>query len=149
MNARERLVALAAIDWPGALAPVPVEDLRELLATGDEPATSAPEDTPAARGYFVTSELEVHWRRKGSAVRALVADRAHFPNAYRFCGREWRVPVADVEAFERTQAEAPTASRAAAAPREPTSSRRRALRAVRSTGDPLAVHRNLSPARRP
>ena len=94
------LRALAEALPAGAAVPVPREWLLELLAGSPEPALpTVPSVTPAD---LTVAQLAARFGRKPSTVRGWL-DRHLIPGAYRFQGREWRVPAAALAAFEATQ----------------------------------------------
>jgi excisionase family DNA binding protein len=84
----------------GAAVPVPREWLLELLAGSPEPRPQAVQSvTPAD---LTVAQLAARFGRKPSTVRGWL-DRGLIPGAYRFQGREWRVPAAALAAFEARQ----------------------------------------------
>ena len=89
---RERLQALPR----GSL--VPVDWVLELLGDG-------PTGRPGAPGPVVdlnVPDLAFLFKKKPSTVRAWI-ERGDFPGAYKLNGKEWRVPAAAVEAFQKAQ----------------------------------------------
>jgi helix-turn-helix protein len=92
------LRALAEALPAGTAVPVPRELLLELLAG------SIPEPGPETRTApdLTVAELAVRFGRKPSTVRGWL-DRQLIPGAYRFRGREWRVPAVSLVAFEEAQ----------------------------------------------
>jgi helix-turn-helix protein len=84
----------------GAAVPVPREWLLELLAGSAAP--TAPAVPSAAPADFTVAELAARFGRKPSTVRGWL-DRELIPGAYRFQGREWRIPAAALAAFEAAQ----------------------------------------------
>jgi hypothetical protein len=84
----------------GAAVPVPREWLLELLA-GSAPLAASTVSI-AAPADFTVAELAARFGRKPSTVRGWL-DRELIPGAYRFHGREWRVPAAALAAFEARQ----------------------------------------------
>ena len=84
----------------GAAVPVPREWLLELLSASAPFAASAV--SIAAPADFTVTELAARFGRKPSTVRGWL-DRELIPGAYRFHGREWRVPAAALAAFEARQ----------------------------------------------
>jgi len=89
---RERLEALPR----GTL--VPVDWVLNLLSDGH--------DGPARPGAPVVdlnvADLALLFKKKPSTVRAWI-ERGNFPGAYKLNGKEWRVPAAAVDAFQRAQ----------------------------------------------
>jgi excisionase family DNA binding protein len=82
----------------GTLVPVPLEWLNDLLeGTGPSEEASAP---PPAD--LTVKELAARLGRQPSTVRGWVA-AGQFPEAYRLQGRELRIPLASVMAFEEQQ----------------------------------------------
>ena len=73
---------------------VPVEWLIELLDT--------PTESPVVNGDLSAAQVAERFGRKSSTIRGWCLDGL-FPNAYRLHGREWRIPLADVEALEERQ----------------------------------------------
>jgi hypothetical protein len=90
------LRALAEALPPDAAVPVPRAWLLELLA-GMKTDRSGP--LPAD---LTVAELAVRFGRKASTVRGWL-DRGLIAGAYRFRGREWRVPAASLVMFEAEQ----------------------------------------------
>jgi hypothetical protein len=90
--------ALAAMP-PGAL--VPRDWLLEQLSD-PPPATSGPSSTPSPLVDLTIGELGRLFGKQPSTVRAWV-ERGDFPGAYKLHGKEWRVPVSAVNAFQDRQ----------------------------------------------
>jgi Helix-turn-helix domain len=93
------LRALAEALPVGTPVPVPREVLLELLAGGGAAPIRATETVPAD---LTVAQLAARFGRKPSTVRGWL-DRQLIPGAYRFQGREWRVPAASLAAFEESQ----------------------------------------------
>lgn len=91
--------ALAAMP-PGAL--VPRDWLLEQLTDGSpgRPAPVAP--APAALVDLTIRDLAKVFGKQPSTVRAWV-ERGDFPGAYKLHRKEWRLPVASLEAFQNRQ----------------------------------------------
>lgn len=85
--------ALAEALPPGTAVPVPRELLLQLLSNGGTPVPSAD---------LTVADLCQQFRRKPSAVRAWL-ERGEFVGAYKLHGRDWRVPIAAVEAYRTRQ----------------------------------------------
>jgi helix-turn-helix protein len=94
------LRALAEALPAGSAVPVPREWLLDLLAGSAAP--TAPAVSSAAPADFTVAELAARFGRKPSTVRGWL-DRELIPGAYRFHGREWRVPATALAAFEARQ----------------------------------------------
>lgn len=105
MTALERLRQAAELLPAGAQVTVTREALLEAL--GGTADVCSP--TVTAGGDLTVAEVAVHFRRSPSTIRTwLEGDR--FPGAYKLNGRDWRVPLAAIEAFARgQQASAPVA----------------------------------------
>ena len=82
---------------PGSL--VPRDWVLGLVADG-EARTPAPRGTSAV-DLTVEGVAELFGKRP-STVRFWI-ERGHFPGAYKLHGKQWRVPPAAIEAFQRTQ----------------------------------------------
>jgi len=91
------LQSLAAALPAGAAIPIPREWLLELLAGIAAPPGEAASGTAPAD--LTVLQLAARFGRKPSTVRGWL-DRDLIPGAYRFQGREWRVPAAALAAFE-------------------------------------------------
>lgn len=90
---RDALRQLAEGLPPGTAVPVTREWLLELLA--------APTETPVD-GDLTAAQVAKRFGRKASTIRGWCSDRV-FKHAYRLNGRDWRIPLADVEAYEARQ----------------------------------------------
>ena len=78
------------------------EALRQLalaIEADDEPRVPAAVPPP---GDLAVGEVAVRFRRSPSTVRSWF-ERGVFEGAYKLNGRDWRVPLSAVEAFERSQ----------------------------------------------
>ena len=96
---RVGLQALASALPAGSAVSIPREWLLDLLQ-GSGAATA---QRGSAQGTDLTvAALAARFGRKTSTVRGWL-ERGLFPGAYRFQGREWRVPAAGLEAFEADQ----------------------------------------------
>jgi hypothetical protein len=105
---RAHLSSLAEALPAGTFVPVPREWLLELL--GARRALRRPRrlPRPTSRCMISRNASDASRRRSGWWLEA-----RRFPNAYRFQGREWRVPPSDLAAFgaqERERARAPPAA---------------------------------------
>lgn len=108
---RERLQALPR----GSL--VPVDWVLELLGDGHDGATR-----PGAPAVDLNvADLALLFKKKPSTVRAWI-ERGDFPGAYKLNGKEWRVPAAAVEAFQKAQQAAADADEDLSAWRRPRAS---------------------------
>ena len=96
----ESLRAAVAAMPPGAL--VPRDWLLEQLgdASTGAPAPVAP--APAALVDLTIRDVAQVFGKRPSTVRAWV-ERGDFAGAYKLHGKEWRVPVNAVEAFQNPQ----------------------------------------------
>jgi hypothetical protein len=90
--------ALAAMP-PGAL--VPRDWLLEQLSD-PPPATSGSSSTPSPLVDLTIGDLGRLFGKQPSTVRAWV-ERGDFPGAYKLHGKEWRIPVSGVDAFQNRQ----------------------------------------------
>lgn len=108
---RDRLVRLAeALPAAGAVT-LTKSDLLSLIGAVDEPNDAVARRGDDSRATDLTAvEVAGMFGRGVSTVRTWLAE-GRFPNAYRFRGREWRVPLHDVEAMQRSEAAAFRASR--------------------------------------
>lgn len=86
------LRALATALPAGASVPVPREWLLELLG----PAKASP---AAEVADSTVDDLARRYSRAASTVRGWI-EAGQFPGAYRLRGREWRVPLSGLTAFE-------------------------------------------------
>ena len=82
---------------PGSL--VPRDWILGLVANG-EAASPAPRE-PSAVDLTVEAVAELFGKRP-STVRSWI-ERGHFPGSYKLHGRQWRVPPAAIDTFQRTQ----------------------------------------------
>jgi hypothetical protein len=90
------LWALAEALPAGAAVPGPREWLLDLLARHGTPApASAPADP-------TVEEIAARYGRAPSTVRGW-CEAGRFPSAYKLHDREWRIPAAAIEAFEKQQ----------------------------------------------
>lgn len=103
------LRALAEALPDDAAVPVPKAWLLELLDAGNPDATP---QVPSAD--LTVAQVAARFERDPSTVRGWVA-AGQFPEAYRLQGRELRIPLAAVLAFEARQ-RTPGAARRARAP---------------------------------
>jgi Helix-turn-helix domain len=89
---REQLQALPR----GSL--VPVDWILELIGEGQDGAAR-----PGAPAVDLNvADLALLFKKKPSTVRAWI-ERGDFPGSYKLNGKEWRVPAAAVEAFQKAQ----------------------------------------------
>jgi hypothetical protein len=96
---RVGLQALASALLAGSSVSIPREWLLDLL----QGAPAAPDQQGIAqRADLTVAALAARFGRKTSTVRGWL-ERGLFPGAYRFQGREWRVPAAGLVAFEADQ----------------------------------------------
>ena len=91
--------ALAAMP-PGTL--VPRDWVLEQLSDGFPGVPAADTSAPPARVDLTIRDLAQLFGKQRSTVRAWV-ERGDFPGAYKLHGKEWRVPVSGVEAFQNWQ----------------------------------------------
>jgi hypothetical protein len=97
-EARRALQVLASALPEGVSVPVPREWLLELLSGENETALTA-----VASADLTVADLAKRFGRQTSTVRAWL-ERGMFPGAYKFMGgREWRVPLQALSAFETGQ----------------------------------------------
>jgi len=89
---RERLQALPR----GSL--VPVDWVLELIGDGQNAA--ARPGTPAVD--LNVADLALLFKKRPSTVRAWI-ERGDFPGSYKLNRKEWRVPAAAVDAFQKAQ----------------------------------------------
>src|SRR5712692_1686095 len=94
--------ALAAMP-PGTL--VPRDWVLEQLSDGFPGAPAVEVPAPPARVDLTIRDLAQLFGKQPSTVRAWV-ERGDFPGAYKLHGKEWRVPVSGVEAFQNRQRQA-------------------------------------------
>jgi excisionase family DNA binding protein len=98
-EAGNTLRSLAEALPAGTAVPVPREWLLELLGRGTPQPAPEPAGIPAAD--LTVDEVAQRFGRHPSTVRGWISQRM-LPGAYRFRGREWRVPAAALVAFEET-----------------------------------------------
>src|SRR5438552_763978 len=91
--------ALAAMP-PGTL--VPRDWVLERLSEDIPGVPAAVTPTPPARVDLTIRDLAQLFGKQPSTIRAWV-ERGDFPGAYKLHGKEWRVPVSAVEAFQDRQ----------------------------------------------
>ncbi len=106
---RDVLRQLAEELPPGTAVPVTREWLLELLDTSTE--------SPAVNGDLSAAQVAERFSRQASTVRGWCSDGV-FPNAYHLNKREWKIPLADVEAFEEQQRGSPVQVDAPKRPRQ-------------------------------
>jgi excisionase family DNA binding protein len=68
------------------------------LATADDGQT----DLPAARADLTVAELATRFHRSASTVRDW-CEHGRFEGAYKLNGRDWRIPLAALDAFLAAQ----------------------------------------------
>lgn len=100
---RQALRELAEALPIGAALAVPREWLLDLLGSGEERGTVPPTGSPPPPDLTVGA-LAKRFDRAPATVREW-CERQVFAGAYRFRGREWRVPLASVLAFEAEERE--------------------------------------------
>ena len=88
------LRALAEALPTGSAVPVPREALLELLEAAEAPGISPTDPT--------VEEVANRYGRAPSTVRGW-CDAGRFPGAYKLHDREWRIPAAAIEAFEKQE----------------------------------------------
>jgi len=110
MNPLEQLRTAAAALPPGTLVTLPREALLDVLGGGrggrGDGAAATGGDEPAAVAVDLTvTDLAQRFRRHPSTIRQwLEAGRLE---GYKLFGREWRVPLAAVAAFQDQQSHGP------------------------------------------
>jgi len=102
--------ALAAMP-PGTL--VPRDWVLERLSEDVPGVPAAVTRAPPARVDLTIRDLARLFGKQPSTVRAWV-ERGDFPGAYKLHGKEWRVPVSGVEAFQNWQRRAKSDTRPSA-----------------------------------
>lgn len=102
-TAVEMLVAAAPAD-----ATIPVRWLAEQLEADGPNAAVTPVESPLLVDLTV-DELAARLNRGTSTIRTWLAN-GDLPGAYRNHGREWRIPLAAVEAMQRAEAKRHTTS---------------------------------------
>ncbi len=85
---------------PGSL--VPRDWVLEHLPDGSPSVPASETPTPPARVDLRIRDLAKLFEKQPSTVRAWV-ERGDFPGAYKLYGKEWRVPPAALDAFQRAQ----------------------------------------------
>jgi len=96
---------------PGTL--VPRDWVLEQLSADILGLQGAVTPAPPARVDLTIRDLAQLFGKQPSTVRAWV-ERGDFPGAYKLHGKEWRVPVTSVEAFQNRQRGATSATRLSA-----------------------------------
>lgn len=97
----------ALLDTLPAETLVPVSWVRLVLAEGPAPTTAPTAPAPD----LTVPQVAERFGRKASTVREWCEHR-YFPGAYKLREREWRVPLAGVQAFEDAERRrAPSAAR--------------------------------------
>jgi excisionase family DNA binding protein len=86
---------------PGALVPVPREELLELLAGAgvDGVLRTFREDPPAREADYSVREVAAQFGKAVSTVRGW-CEAGQLPGAYRVRGREWRIPRRAIAAMQ-------------------------------------------------
>jgi len=115
MDPREHLRALVASLPAGSAVTVPIAWIAALLT---DQAGSGADTAAVAPADLTVHDLAMRFGRKPPTIRMWL-EAGQFPTAYKFQGREWRVPLDGVAAFEareRQRAEAPQVDPAADAP---------------------------------
>ena len=96
---RLALHRLAEALAPGTGVMVPREWLLELLeGTGEHPS----EGSPVPPADLTVAQVASRYGRHASTVRVWL-ERGAFPGAYKLRGRDWRVPAADLAAFDASE----------------------------------------------
>ncbi len=95
MDTRDHLRALVDASPEGAVLTVPRAWLVAILGEA-EPGASTSSVAPAD---LTVHDLAVRFGRKPPTIRMWL-EAGQFPMAYKFQGREWRVPLDGVAAFE-------------------------------------------------
>ena len=88
---------------PGTL--VPRDWVLEQLPDGSPCVPAVETPTPPARVDLTIRDLAELFGKQPSTVRGWV-ERGDFPGAYKLHGKEWRVPVSAVEAFQDRERDA-------------------------------------------
>ena len=99
MSPIERLRAFVAYAPKGTT--VTVESLAELL---NEAVPTPAKEEQAKSGDLTAKDIAAQLSRSSSTIRAWLG-AGEVPGAYRFRGREWRVPQVDFERFLQRQRE--------------------------------------------
>ena len=103
MNALEQLRTAVAALPPGTLVTLPREALLEVLGggRGDGAAATGGDGPPAVAVDLTVTDLAQRFRRHPSTIRQwLESGRLE---GYKLFGREWRVPLTAVAAFQDRQ----------------------------------------------
>jgi len=96
---------------PGTL--VPRDWVLERLSEGMPGVPLAVTPAPPTRVDLTIRDLAQLFGKQPSTVRAWV-ERGDFPGAYKLHGKEWRVPVTAVDAFQNRQRQAKSDTRLSA-----------------------------------
>jgi excisionase family DNA binding protein len=115
MTSRDALRALVDASPADAVLSVPATWLVELLA--DRPAPGRGEPAAAAVDHTV-QQVADQFNRGASTIRTWCETGA-LPGAYRFNGREWRIPASAIDAMQREQAKRHATPRTASRPARP------------------------------
>jgi excisionase family DNA binding protein len=102
---RPHLRALAEALPLGSAVTVPREWLLELLDAGGAAAVQTSANPAIAPADMTVHQVADRFGRHRSTIRMWL-EQGSFPGAYRFRGREWRIPAAGLAAFERAQRDA-------------------------------------------
>lgn len=89
----------------------------------------AVEEEPAGNADLTAAELARRWNRGGSTIRTM-CENGELPAAYKFRGREWRIPQASVRAYEAAERERGASDAADPLPARPLGKRTVDLRAL-------------------
>lgn len=103
MNSLEQLRTAVAALPPGTLVTLPREAFLDVLGggVGDGAAATGGERSPAVAVDLTVADLAQRFRRHPSTIRQwLESGRLE---GYKLFGREWRVPLAAVAAFQDQQ----------------------------------------------
>ena len=100
MTLAERLRQIANALPPHGSVTLTRADLDDLLVAED----IAPKQKDENAAGLTLQQVAERLGRSVSTVRGWCSDR-RFPNCYRLRGREWRVPVSDIDAMLRLEAE--------------------------------------------
>src|SRR2546428_6444055 len=107
MNPLEQLRTAAAALPPGTLVTLPREALLDVLGGrgGDGAAATGGDGSPPVAVDLTVTDLAQRFRRHPSTIRQwLESGRLE---GYKLFGREWRVPLAAVAAFQDQQSHGP------------------------------------------
>jgi transposase len=85
---------------PGTL--VPRDWVLEQLPDGSPGVPAVEGPTPPARVDLTIRDVAKLFGKQPSTVRGWI-ERGDFPGAYKLHGKEWRVPPAGLDAFQRAQ----------------------------------------------